>query len=79
LIPSVAGDLTPGEQLSTGNADGTNGRIDDDHREPSPSTDWRELYRILGVTPPDEPCTHPPETLARMERTARRHDHVRFL
>jgi len=54
-------------------------RIDDDHREPSPSTDWRELYHINGVAPPDEPCTYPPETLARMERTARRHDHVRFL
>jgi len=77
LIPSVAGDLTPGEQMSTGHAD--HDHIDADHREPSPSTDWRELYRVLGVSPPDEPCTHPPETLARMERTARRHDHVRFL
>ncbi|TKR24344.1 hypothetical protein [Natronomonas salsuginis] len=50
--------------MSTRHTDGPNGRIDDDHREPSPSTGWRESYRILGVTPPDEPCSYPPETIA---------------
>ena len=50
---------------------GTERRIDDDHREPSPSTNWRELYRIHGVTPPDEPCTYPPETLAAVDDESR--------
>ena len=50
---------------------GTERRIDDDHREPSPSTGWRECYRVLGVTPPDEPCSYPPATLAALADPSR--------
>jgi hypothetical protein len=43
----------------------------DNHPEASPSTGWRETYRLLGVTPPDEPCRYPPETLAALEDESR--------
>jgi hypothetical protein len=42
-----------------------------EYLETSPSTDWRATYRLLGVTPPDEPCLTPPETLAALEDDTR--------
>jgi len=39
--------------------------------EASPSLGWRATYRLLGVTPPDEPCLYPPETLAALNDDTR--------
>jgi hypothetical protein len=47
LIPSVAGDLTPGERMTAGHTDGPTDRIDANYLEPSPSAGADAVARIL--------------------------------
>jgi hypothetical protein len=49
----------------------TKRRPNRDNQEAAPSTGWRELYHILDVEPPDEPCNRPPDTLEAIARTDR--------